>query len=148
MRSLASDSKARQRFFLALLAAAALVVLACRNTAPDYPIVPTDDLVARGKPIYQEKCATCHGDATTPPPLAAAPPHTQQGHTWHHPDRLLVEWILDGVPLAEIMPKWRGKLTEEEVRAVVAYIKTFWPEETIKQQTGGSAEYEAQLLEP
>lgn len=116
-------------------------------TELSYPIVSTEPLAALGKPIYATRCATCHGDAQTPPPLAAAPPHTDQGHTWHHQDRLLVEWILDGVPLATLMPKWRGTLTEEEVRAVVAYIKTFWSDEIRTRQTEGSAEYEKQIAE-
>lgn len=112
-----------------------------------YPIVSTERLAALGKPVYATRCASCHGDAQTPPPLAAAPPHTDQGHTWHHQDRLLVEWILDGVPLATLMPKWRGTLTEDEVRAVVAYIKTFWSDEIRTRQTEGSAEYEKQIAE-
>lgn len=112
-----------------------------------YPIVSTERLAAMGKPIYGTRCASCHGDAQTPPPLAAAPPHTDQGHTWHHQDRLLVEWILDGVPLATLMPKWRGTLTEEEVRAVVAYLKTFWSDEIRTRQAEGSAEYEKQIAE-
>ncbi len=126
---------------------ATLVMVSCGRSLPDYPIVPTDELVSRGSPIYIEKCASCHGDFTTRPPLKAAPSHAADGHTWHHQDRLLVQWILDGVPLATVMPKWRGTLTEEEVRDVVAYIKTFWPEEVRTRQIEGSAEYEAQIRE-
>jgi len=103
--------------------------------------------VLQGKPVYEQRCASCHGDATTPPPLKAAPSHGADGHTWHHQDRLLVQWVLDGVPLATVMPKWRGTLTEEEVRAVVAYIKSFWPEEIRQRQIEGSAEYEKQISE-
>jgi mono/diheme cytochrome c family protein len=54
---------------------------------------------------------------------------------------------LDGVPLATVMPKWRGKLSEDEVRSVIAFIKTFWPNEVQDLQIQGSAEYERQLAE-
>ena len=108
-----------------------------------YPVLPTDDLVQVGQPLYQQNCASCHGDANTRPPLPTAPTHADDGHTWHHPDRNLVEWILDGVPLATVMPEFRGQLTEDEVKAVLAYIKTFWPEQIQDQQLSGSRQYEA-----
>lgn len=136
-----------------LVAVAILIsisVLAC-SSGPSgvneggYPILPTDDLVQIGEPLYQQNCASCHGDANTRPPVPFAPPHTEDGHTWHHPDRNLVDWILDGVPLAEVMPEFRGRLTEDEVKAIVAYMKTFWPERIQDQQIDGSRQYEAQV---
>ncbi len=132
----------------AVLAALALALADC--SASDgyaYPIRPTQELAARGKPIYDSNCASCHGDAQTRPPVPSAPTHQADGHTWHHPDRLLVQWVLDGAPLATTMPKWRGQLSEEDTRAVIAYIKTFWPKNVQDQQIQGSAEYEAQLKE-
>lgn len=130
-----------------IVMAASIILTACGSDAgaSSYPIVPTDELVGRGQPIYQENCALCHGDATTPPPLASAPPHTDAGHTAHHPDRLLVDWILDGVPGGDVMPTWREELSEEEVRAVVAYIKTFWPEDVRQTQIDESQQYEEQI---
>jgi mono/diheme cytochrome c family protein len=121
--------------------------LACGSSAETssdggYPILPTDELVQIGQPLYEQNCASCHGDATTRPPVPFAPPHTDDGHTWHHPDRNLVDWILDGVPLATAMPEFRGQLTEQEVRAVVAYIKTFWPERIQEQHIEVSRRYE------
>lgn len=41
----------------------------------------------------------------------------------------------------------RGQLSEEDTRAVIAYIKTFWPRNVLAQQIQGSVEYEAQLKE-
>ena len=110
-----------------------------------FPILPTDELIEVGQPLYQQNCASCHGDATTRPPVAFAPPHTDNGHTWHHPDQNLVEWILDGVPLATAMPEFRGKLNEGEVRAIVAYIKTFWSQDNLNQQIEGSRRLEDAL---
>ncbi|MBI2982892.1 MAG: cytochrome c, partial [Chloroflexi bacterium] len=64
------------------------------------------------------------------------------GHTWHHPDCELVEVITTGggpmvemmremmaPPGAPTMPAWREKLSDEEIDAVLAYIKTTWTPE-------------------
>lgn len=112
-----------------------------------FPVRPTDDLVAAGKLLYSEYCASCHGDVDFPPPVSSAPSHLDDGHTWHHPDRLLFDWIMDGVPLATIMPKWRGQLTEDEVITILAYIKSNWSKENLDRQTQGSAQYEDQVKE-
>ncbi len=132
---------------LAVTAAAfVFIAAACAGDgSADYPIVLTDSLVQDGRLVYEANCTGCHGNSTTPPPLPGAPPHTVDGHTWHHQDRLLVEWVLDGVPLAQVMPAFRGMLSEDEARSTIAYIKTFWPDEVIQRQTEGSAEYEKQL---
>ena len=132
----------------ALLVGVVLVVIlaACSSLDPlevgkrddsGYPIKPTTSLVNEGKPIYEAHCASCHGDARNPPPLPAAPAHTVDGHTWHHNDRQLVSWVLDGVPNGQIMPRFRGILSESEVQATIAYIKTFWTDEVVQMQARG-----------
>jgi mono/diheme cytochrome c family protein len=50
---------------------------------------------------------------------------------------------LDGIPGAFTMPRFRGQLSENEVRAVIAYIKTFWTEAERQQQRAMSANFEA-----
>ena len=140
---------ARSRLSIALaVAAVAFVFIAAAcggDGSADYPIVLSDSLVEDGRVVYEANCAACHGNSTTPPPLPGAPAHTVDGHTWHHQDRFLVEWVLDGVPLAQVMPRFRGTLSEDEARSAIAYIKTFWPDEVIQRQTEGSAQYERQL---
>jgi mono/diheme cytochrome c family protein len=114
----------------------------------DFPIEITDERVSEGKAVYETNCAVCHGQpGVSFPPLPAAPPHDQTGHTWHHPDRQLFEWVLDGVPLAQTMPVFRGRLTEEQVLGVLAYIKSTWPEDVRQWQREGSEQYEAQVRE-
>ena len=138
----------RLHLYIALVPASAVLMLAAACGGEDgaeYPIVLSDSLVRDGQIVYEANCATCHGDSSTRPPLPGAPPHTVDGHTWHHADRFLVEWILDGVPLAQVMPTFRGSLSEQEVRSAVAYIKTFWTDEVVAMQTENSAAYEKQL---
>lgn len=111
-----------------------------------YPPMPTLDAaqVSLGRHVYQANCAVCHGvkaegapnwmtpDATGnfPPP-----PHDDSGHTWHHSDRVLYEMIRNGLsdplhpnsPLR--MPAWGNRLSDAEIRAVIAYFKSLWSPE-------------------
>ena len=115
-----------------------VVLIGCGvESDAEYPIVLTTSLINEGRTVYQTNCASCHGDATTPPPLPGAPRHTADGHTWHHGDQQLVGWVLDGVPTGQTMPKFRGTLSESDAQAAIAYIKTFWPNEIIQQQSRG-----------
>jgi mono/diheme cytochrome c family protein len=62
-----------------------------------------------------------------------APPHDASGHTWHHPDAVLFTITRDGlgaiVPGYESdMPAFGGVLSDAEIRAVLAFIKSRWPE--------------------
>lgn len=100
-------------------------------------------LVAQGKEIYQQYCASCHGRELegqphwpTPGPSGAlpAPPHDESGHTWHHPDQMLFEMTKYGIkPFAPAdwvsdMPAFSGVLSDQQIWAVLAYIKSRWPE--------------------
>ncbi|MGD8856781.1 MAG: cytochrome c, partial [Chloroflexota bacterium] len=65
-----------------------------------------------------------------------APPHNASGHTWHHGDRLLLESIrLGGTRLPDDiggvseMPAFEGVLDEQQMRAILTYIKSTWPED-------------------
>jgi mono/diheme cytochrome c family protein len=70
-----------------------------------------------------------------------APPHDATGHTWHHSDAQLFRIVRDGlsaiVPGYETdMPAFAGVITDEEIRAVLEFIKSRWPErERAYQQT-------------
>jgi mono/diheme cytochrome c family protein len=59
------------------------------------------------------------------------PPHDDSGHTWHHPDQLLIEMIAVGGQLPQTrMPGFGDQLTDEQIVGVVEFIKTWWgPEE-------------------
>ncbi|OGT27454.1 MAG: hypothetical protein A2Z17_01825 [Gammaproteobacteria bacterium RBG_16_66_13] len=103
------------------------------------PHVPSLDpeRVARGAELYATNCGACHGtelegasnwkrslpDGSLPPP-----PHDSSGHTWHHPDGLLLEIIAGGgVPaLNSKMPAFGEKLTPDEMRSILEFIKSNW----------------------
>lgn len=106
------------------------------------------DLVAQGAKIYAVQCASCHGANLEGQPnwrtrmangRLPAPPHDASGHTWHHPDDVLFAIVKNGVvpPNAppgyqSDMPAFSGKLKDGEIWAVLAYIKSRWPEDVRK----------------
>ncbi len=112
-------------------------------------LLPYDhpEAVARGEEIYAETCASCHGadlsgeanwrerDADG---FLPAPPHDETGHTWHHPDELLVAITtygtaaLIGGDYRSHMTGFRDVLSEQEILDVLAYIKSTWPDRVIE----------------
>jgi mono/diheme cytochrome c family protein len=99
--------------------------------------------IARGETLYAGRCASCHGaklegqpDWKSPLPSGRmpAPPHDASGHTWHHPDGVLFRITKEG-PAAVVdggyesdMPGFGDILGDEDIRAVLAFIKSTWPE--------------------
>jgi mono/diheme cytochrome c family protein len=134
-----------------LAAFVVLILAACGNGESDaispFPVEITSQRVRTGEGVYAANCATCHGVIGETPTLLGAPSHAEDGHTWHHADRHLFEWILDGPPLAQVMPAFRGTLSNDEVYAVLAYIKSKWPEDILTRQTEFSTRVEQQIIE-
>lgn len=110
------------------------------------PPLPTIDpaVQEQGKEIYVLHCAACHGlnlegqpDWKTPNEDGSfkAPPHNEEGHTWHHSDRVLIESVLKGgtrlagssLAGTSNMPAFEEILTDGEISAVLTYIKSTWP---------------------
>jgi mono/diheme cytochrome c family protein len=100
-------------------------------------------LVALGQEVYTEACASCHGEALEGQPnwrirlengRLPAPPHDETGHTWHHPDEMLFgitkigPQAFAGLDDYETdMPAFEDMLSDQEIWAVLAYIKSTWP---------------------
>ena len=125
----------------------ALVLSACsERTGVDE--AATADL-SRGKQLYDMHCAACHGASLEGQPRwrerlpsgrLPAPPHDASGHTWHHPDRVLFEITKNGMAryappgYASDMPAFADRLADEDIRAVLAYIKSTWTDTTKELQ--------------
>ena len=119
-----------------------VITYGCGEPAPD----PAQ--LALGEKLYAQHCATCHGANLEGQPdwrkrlpngKLPAPPHDETGHTWHHPDEVLFAITKHGLkpPYAppgyqSDMPAFGGALTDDEIRAVLAYIAASWPEEVKK----------------
>lgn len=107
-----------------------------------------------GQQAYLNNCASCHGELGEGQPnwrvvgddgRYPAPPHDSTGHTWHHGDGTLFRIAKFGGASLNIpnfqsgMPAFQDTLSDEEVRAVINYIKTFWTAEEREFQANGSA---------
>ena len=122
-----------------------LSLAACGESTPgDDPRADPRDAarVARGAKVYVDNCAACHGTRLEGQPdwrrrlpngRMPAPPHDDSGHTWHHADAVLFGITKRGVvpPYAppgyeSDMPAFAGKLSDDDIWAVLAYIKSHW----------------------
>ncbi len=102
-------------------------------------------LSADGGILYAEHCAACHGEALEGEPnwrvpkpdgTLPAPPHNDSGHTWHHPDQMLRDYTrLGGAEtlrrmgvkgVKSGMPGFGDDLTDQEIEAVLNFIKSSW----------------------
>lgn len=124
-------------------AACAAVVLAA---PPARAFFHNEPDIEGGRAIYQARCAVCHGANLQGQPdwqspnaqgVYPAPPHDTTGHTWHHGNIMLRDYIarggqavLDemGVPFTSGMPGFGDELTAADIEAVLDYIKSTWPE--------------------
>ena len=95
--------------------------------------------------MYSEHCAACHGAQLEGHPdwqitgddgVLPAPPHDETGHTWHHDDAMLTDYIrrggqavLDdmGVRMTSGMPAFGAVLEDDDIAAILAFIKSNWP---------------------
>ena len=93
-----------------------------------------------GAAIYASQCARCHGvrgvgqDPRRPfggidPALGLlAPSLDGQGHCWFHPPEELFHIIKEGSGIANSpMPPWGDRLSDAQIRAVIAYLHSLWP---------------------
>ncbi len=118
----------------------------------DGPVIIDADnrlYIEAGRPLYAEHCAECHGKnlegrpnwrSRLPKGGLPAPPHDGSGHTWHHADQLLFDYTKKGgAALApdgfkSNMPGFGETLSDEGIVAVLAYVKSTWPEKQRKHQ--------------
>lgn len=133
---------------IAAMAIPLLVALAAGGWYLGRPQAPTGSVadparLATGKQLYDQHCAACHGadlqgepnwqqrraDGTLP-----APPQDASGHTWHHPDQQLFVIVKQGVQAiagpdyATSMKGFGDVLDDDQIWAVLDYIKSSWPE--------------------
>lgn len=98
----------------------------------------------QGEDLYAQFCASCYGANLEGVPdwkrvqedgSYLPPPHDDSGHTWHHPDDLLLTITAGGGDLPNSkMPAFDGVLTEQEMKAVLGFIKSNWGQEEREYQ--------------
>lgn len=116
--------------------------------------------VREGRVLYADNCASCHGvnlegetadwrqrneDGTLP-----APPHDETGHTWHHPDAVLLSVVKYGgrsdsaSGFVSNMPAFEEVLSDQEIHDVLAFIKSRWHEDIQQRHDQINQRYKAQ----
>jgi mono/diheme cytochrome c family protein len=108
------------------------------------------EILAIGERVYRAECAACHGASLEGQPdwrsrnaagRLPAPPHDASGHTWHHPMQVLFDITKFGVArfagpgYVSDMPVYEGRLTDDEIWAVLAYIREQWPPDVRKRHS-------------
>jgi len=114
-------------------------------------------LTGRGETVYAEHCASCHGRNLEGQPdwrtrdkdgFLPAPPHDESGHAWHHPDRVLFDVTKRGLAEAANlddyktrMPAFADVLADDDIIAVLSYIKSRWPQDMQRRHDALNREY-------
>lgn len=110
--------------------------------------------LSEGAALYADHCASCHGanlegqpDWRTPNEDGSlpAPPHNEDGHTWHHDNVLLFEYTKFGGAEAlktrgfngfnSGMPAFSEALTDDQIWDILAFIRSTWPAKIQEMQT-------------
>jgi len=137
---------------LSAVAVSAVAAIAASAQLPDDDVSTRDvtfrgqrvtgDQIALGQEVYAQNCASCHGANLEGQPdwkrrlqngRMPAPPHDESGHTWHHSDQDLFDMTKLGVggvveSYESDMPAFGEILSDEDIAAVLAFIKSTWPE--------------------
>ena len=132
---------------------ALLALMGLHLPLPAAAFLHTTPETASGHALYLKHCADCHGVYLEGQPdwrsadangLYPAPPHDETGHTWHHNDAMLFDYIsrcgqavLDdmGVNFTSGMPGFDSVLEEREIEVILDYIKSTWPDHLRDRQS-------------
>ena len=125
--------------------------------------VLSQNAIAQGETVYAVNCSGCHGanlegevnwKERNEDGSFRSPPHDETGHTWHHGDLTLIDSIvLGGARLNDMnigtsnMPVFGELLTDEEITAVLIYIKSTWPEDVRQLQWEATLREQARAAE-
>jgi mono/diheme cytochrome c family protein len=118
------------------------------GTGPAGLFAPSD--AQRGERLYV-LCASCHGNADSSATVSGSrvypARHNSTGHTFEHPDCELLEIVRNGgndrtkqeraalAPSGALeMPAFRQRLPDDDIVAILQYIRTMWTDEQRQAQ--------------
>lgn len=92
------------------------------------PVAATPAAVARGRDIYRDKCARCHGPSGRGDGVDADPDHrpsdlTDGARAARNPDGVMFYKVWNGRRKPK-MPSFSAQLSREDVWTVIQYVKT------------------------
>ena len=142
------------RYRLLFIGLFSIFLMGCQSSNADNGSSDSENELNNGTELYAQHCASCHGangkgqypdDPYLPDAagLVGAPPHDSTGHTWHHPNAVLVRIVQEGrsIPNVHPMPPFGHQLSEDQIMAILDYIRTWWLPEQISAQATASAMY-------
>lgn len=116
-----------------LILAGAVLAMRPADGGQATAVLAPPEVLAQGEAIFTETCAACHGaegEGNVGPALNGSM------HAWHHVDSQLRSVIRDGIE-GTAMVGHKDHLSDEEIDAVISYIKVWWtPEQRRMQLTG------------
>lgn len=99
-----------------------LVLAAALSLASAFSATPIWALdLAKGKKLYQDHCASCHGESGKPVMLNT--PDFTRGEGLQTTDSQIVDSIEIG---KRQMPGFQGLLSRDELSDIVIYLRTMW----------------------
>ncbi len=129
---------------LPLIALFYLLPVAAQN--PETGRWYSPDQVERGRQVFAENCASCHGpEAASTPNWKQAdadgnyppPPLNGDAHAWHHDLELLRLTVREGgAKVGGRMPPFGDKLSAEDIDAAISFFQSKWPDETYRKWAG------------
>ncbi len=108
-------------------------------------VEPTSKNVQNGQLLFNKNCLVCHGPGAIgedpsqprggmkPDGVYLAPALNGTGHAWHHPSKDLFNYIKNGSSAPDsTMKGFKDKLTDQEIKTILQYIQSLWPEDVRK----------------
>ena len=96
-------------------------------------------IYSQGRKLFLVNCAECHGAQGEGEKdwrnigadgVNKAPPLNGTGHAWHHSEKSLTNSIKNGtVKIGGKMPAWKGKLSDREIKLILAWMTAQWSDE-------------------
>ncbi len=135
------------RYLAPTTLACAMLLAACGKKEPAPGVKPVEEslisreVLVRGEKLYRENCRQCHGpegqghpDWQTPG-VTAAPPLNGTGNDWKRSKGDFIAIIKAGVKRKgdQIMPAWKGRMTDAEIDDLIVWFQTFWPREVYER---------------
>ncbi|MDH5446207.1 MAG: cytochrome c [Gammaproteobacteria bacterium] len=128
--------KKMQSFYLAIVFAGLSLPVVAKEAVPrDFDFLQ----MKRGGALFQKHCAVCHGKNAEGAPnwqkrdkdgKFPAPALNGSAHAWHHPTKVLIDVIQNGTQrIGGNMPPWKDKLTESQIRDIIAWFQSKWSDE-------------------
>ena len=129
------------------LSVIATVITYSSESRANHPVNPNNpDQVKSGHSVFQENCVACHGVNLRGPENpkdfeGLKPPRLDSnGHASHHGDQFFFNRIKqgsrkdDGKLNEDGMPPFNEALSDQDIWAVIAYIKSTWSKEVRMKQ--------------